>query len=856
MFPRHSASRASRTCSRDLLRTTVHHHTQVNTQPFYGGAKSLTLQRRGNSTKCLTPASVLNSPIHGKNVNNRSRQWKGKRLSSTNAAPHADRKDEIYELIDNINRNEAEMARLMDELDLLDDYHGALNYDGPDPEDVFTPLVGHRNQEALEAKVQSARQQFGDYVPEGYLSDIELQLYTRLYGEPIAKEEEALDVEEDDDGQEPDRLYREDGEGGWEEVEHEVVDEEDDIPVAYDMEAPAEETATMRRAREVAEELGGELMLERSRAEADTQPSIRNHPWTLEARFGRSAISLPYNTVSGPISAILSNYSNKHIYESAHELFGGRKLPHSTTTLPPKAQMPQLPIPLRAGQRFMTEMEANSFLAVLFPGMYASALSILAEVRKRLGTKWIRDLITKEGGPHVLDVGGGGAGVLAWRDIIRAEWAAMNPEHPKSAPVPVGKSTVLTGSDALQARASIILEDTTFLPRLPNYVHVRDRPTLDDDTEPQPRKHYDIIIAPHNLLGISEDFMRKEHVENLWSLLNPNGGVLVLFEKGRQKGFEAVAGARDMILNRYISSSGATNYETLTESQIESRYMEKETGMIVAPCTNHEVCPMYRIPGEVKGRRDYCHFKQKYYRPDFLQRITGAKDRNDEDVQFSYIAVQRGVDLREKEGIVQGPVATDVAFAGYEHFNPEASQSEVQEPNTSEPASAAAGKVKTFHTLQLPRAIYPPMKRKGHVILDLCTPAGQIERWTVPRSFSKQAFKDARKSQWGDLWALGAKTRLARNIKIGSKDGEGKKERLARRAAAKAAMNEEGGDIDEQNEIDRLDKADLDDALNPGREKEKGQTVPRWKKKAGKRRARQAVKDDAERRVSGLTEQL
>ena len=79
---------------------------------------------------------------------------------------------------------------------------------------------------------------------------------------------------------------------------------------------------------------------------------------------------------------------------------------------------------------------------------------------------------------------------------------------------------------------------------------------------------------------------------------------------------------------------------------------------------------------------------------------------------------------------------------------------------------------------------------------------------------------------------------------------------MARRAAAKAAMKEEGADIDEQSEIDRLDKADLDDTLNPGREKEKGQTVPRWKKKAGKRRAKQAAKDDAGRRASGLTEQL
>ncbi|TKA56306.1 hypothetical protein B0A49_11930, partial [Cryomyces minteri] len=32
---------------------------------------------------------------------------------------------------------------------------------------------------------------------------------------------------------------------------------------------------------------------------------------------------------------------------------------------------------------------------------------------------------------------------------------------------------------------------------------------------------------------------------------------------------------------------------------------------------------------------------------------------------------------------------------------------------------------------------------------------------------TKQAFRDARKAQWGDLWALGAKTRAARNVRLG-----------------------------------------------------------------------------------------
>jgi hypothetical protein len=40
-------------------------------------------------------------------------------------------------------------------------------------------------------------------------------------------------------------------------------------------------------------------------------------------------------------------------------------------------------------------------------------------------------------------------------------------------------------------------------------------------------------------------------------------------------------------------------------------------------------------------------------------------------------------------------------------------------------------------------AIYPPMKRRGHVIFDLCTPAGKIERWTVPRSYSLLGISDS-----------------------------------------------------------------------------------------------------------------
>ncbi|KAE8373542.1 mitochondrial small ribosomal subunit Rsm22-domain-containing protein [Aspergillus bertholletiae] len=849
MLLRSPASRTSRSCSHGLLRS-IASKSQIGSQQLRGGATGFIAQRY----RC-TNAFPLNSPIgfprNTATGYSTGALRNGRRYAST-APPtdenvNTDQKDAVYGVIDKIEQNEMEMAELMDELNMLDDYWEALNLDGPELDHAFSETIGHRNQETLEARVQEARQVFGDTLPDGLLNATELRLYTQLYGEPIIRQEElGLELEENETSL--DVLYREDGQGGWEPVDLEQAESEDEPPLVYDMEADLveDESIAMQRTREVAEQLGGEIMLEQFEEEANPDDAPRLHPLTVEGKFSTnpSTVFLPRDTVTGPISVILSDYSNKHIAEVAHRTFGGARLPHSTTTPPPRAQMPQLPIPLDASQRHMTEMEANAYLAALYPGMYTSVLSTLVEVRKRLGAEWLRGLIAKEDGPHILDASAGGAGVLAWRDVIRAEWELMSPDHPKTSPCPVGRSTVVTGSDALQMRASMMLENTSFLPRLPDYVHIRAKPTLDDERAPPKRKQYDIIVAPHSLLRIDEEFLRKEHVENLWNLLNPDGGVLILLEKGHQKGFEAIAGAREMLLKRLISSPGSTEYTNFTESPIEDSQIEKEPGMIVAPCTNHERCPMFNTPGHSKGRKDYCHFQQRYIRPPFLQRILGAKDRNHEDVKFSYIAVQRGVDLRETKGIVQGPEATEAAFAGYEDLlgTPAEDMEASNETVSSQAETGEQAKPENFHTLSLPRIVYPPMKRRGHVIFDMCTPAGKIERWTVPRSYSRRAYKDARKSNWGDLWALGAKTRIARSLRLGDKHGEGKKERLARRAALKAELAEEG-ELEEQSE-----GSDWPEVPIPQRKK--GQTIPSWKKHVDKKKVRQASKKHAAAKVA------
>lgn len=701
--------------------------------------------------------------------------------------------------------------------------------------------------EEIEAVVIQARQTFGETLPKDYLSTEEYIVYERLYGPPVRETspedlEYVPGAEEEDDGPVRNVLLRENQDGTFEEVDFDpklgfsVVEEAVDDTVsqlgeyelgeipeagvaidAADAVATIPEQPTLnvqgKNQREidaiarlqrdmeaalanpieeeideefVEEELAEEEEFEEEEQDDEFDESYTTaneritHHSTMLGRSGTSpsTVSLPKEQFVKPISELLERTNWKHLTEGAEKAFGGKGLPHSTSTPASKKTLPQKHIGLDAMQHSMSQIEADAYISAVMPGTYAAAMNTLVEVRQRLGGKWIRDILFREGGqgPRVLDAGAGGAGLLAWREVLQAEWELLRDEGiVEGKEAPHGKSTVLTGADTLRHRVSKLLDNTTFLPRLPDYIHSSNSEQLLYGSPPQGRKEYDVIIAPHTLLPLKEDFRRKNMVQNLWSLLNPNGGVLILIEKGLPRGFEAIAGARALLLESHISSPGQTVVANLLQSPGSEGELviQKEEGMIIAPCTNHNKCPMYPIPGLSSGRKDFCHFNQRYLRPPFLQKILGASSRNHEDVKFSYIAVRRGIDSRKGVNpVVQGEEATHRAFAGYEDL-----------PESEEEADASGAK---FHTLSLPRAILPPLKRHGHVTLDLCTPSGTLERWVVPKSFSKAAYRDARKSKWGDLWALGAKTRTVRKPRLGrlgddgaiptTKGGKGKKE--------------------------------------------------------------------------------
>ncbi|KAK0942811.1 37S ribosomal protein S22 [Friedmanniomyces endolithicus] len=514
-------------------------------------------------------------------------------------------------------------------------------------------------------------------------------------------------------------------------------------------------------------------------AEHESDPTQRTHPLTTANRFGTlpSTIQLPKTAFVDPATVLLSGLSNTHLSESAHRIFGGVGLPYSTSTPTIGKTMQQKPIALDAYQERMSDMDGDVYMAALMLGIFASVTSVLTETRKRLGTAWAEDMVRKaaDNKLRILDAGGGGAGVLAVREVLRAEWERMHEDDATDSPMglaeadgklggagatpPLGHATVLTGSDVLRKRASQLLESTTFIPRLPDYVHA--------ESAAGQKGKFDIIIAPHTLWPLREDYIRRGHTQNLWSLLKADGGVLLLLEKGVARGFELVASARELLLETRISSPEAR----ARSLDIHEPFPEKSDVDWEGDRSSLDPEPLTKSKDQERrgeGSAGYLSFR--------AEKILGARDKNFEDVKFSYIAVMRGKDLRETteesaedhlsgtdptpaNGLVQGKPATDAAFAGYEDVDPSINDAKPDLPHRPPPSS-----------LTLPRAILPPLKRRGHVILDLCTPSGTLERWTVPRSFSRQAFRDARKSSWGDLWALGAKTRVLRTVRKNKHD--------------------------------------------------------------------------------------
>lgn len=686
------------------------------------------------------------------------------------------------------------------------------------------------NDDNIEKVVREAKQRFRDTLPKDYLNEEEYALYVRLYGPPLREtepedvgmhthielgpdlsnvgkdgvvlkelengtlEEIAYDLPLRTSDVEVDEISDEALEAESESVDAQEVDELDieahmmDEPPGYvesvarsqreadALQKLAESYEKTQRARQEAEAAAAEEDAEQELLEDEAaaswpeenqfdrvnrgyEPSEkRYHPHTVAGSFHGSPVEilLPKDELVTPISELLRRSHIDHVREAAETAFGGPGLPLSAEMVLRRKSGHMGGVGMLGDQKHMTEVEADAFIAGFIPPAYASVFSVLREVRRRVGSEWLQSKLRKGGGGlSVLDTGSGGAGLLAWEQVLNAEWELLKEKGQAKGYNPPGKKTVVATADRLRDRLKTFLHDTTFLPRMPDYEHSGEMrgPRLEGGGQQQPRKEYDLIIASHLLLREKEDHRRQAVLNNLWHLLKKDGGVLLIIEKAHPRGFEAVAHARHTILNQFLLDEDG-NPRVSPEDFNPTYHREPEPGQVIAPCTTQGACPMYPEAGKYVGRKEYCHFSQRFVRPSFYARMLNKKHDIQGEVEFSYVAVQRGV---SRAGKVRGAEAVEMAKAGYEHSE--------EQPDMQ----------------TLPRLLLPALKRKGHVTMDVCTPEGQLERWTVPKSFSKLAYHDARKSRWGDLWALGAKTRTQRNARIGVVDDGGERAKAGKK---------------------------------------------------------------------------
>lgn len=197
-----------------------------------------------------------------------------------------------------------------------------------------------------------------------------------------------------------------------------------------------------------------------------------------------------------------------------------------------------------------------------------------------------------------------------------------------------------------------------------------------------------------------------------------------------------------------------------------------------------------------------CGFSQRLQRPSFV-RLTKHAREGHEDIEYSYIAIQRG----SRPSIVGEGISTQVSSVGRVGAvgREEAEQIRLKEERVTKELVLDADHVVMRHEAEAtdhipleilpaenseeveaalrneafhwPRLVFPPLKKSGHIIIDACTAeglspflssspvtgltydTGKIMRITIPKSQGKQPFYDARKSSWGDIFPHPPKNR-------------------------------------------------------------------------------------------------
>jgi len=257
-----------------------------------------------------------------------------------------------------------------------------------------------------------------------------------------------------------------------------------------------------------------------------------------------------------------------------------------------------------------------------------------------------------------------------------------------------------------------------------------------------PKKH-DLVIASYVLNELRDDVERHQVLNKL---INSTKKYIVLVESGTPHGFNIIEQARSYILK--VSKKYGTPFH------------------VVAPCPHDGVCPL-------KGKKSWCHFSQHAKRTEeqrvAIKSLTGSSPRDNLQEKFSYVILARGSRMSHETPLL-----------------PSESSMMIQNMSNTIKESQSNGNVElgSSNLMPLPgrhqldpsiwsrynaRVLRPPRKRKGHVMIDLCSvldeygaDLGENEATIIRQTISKakaksfwgsdEVYRASRRVRWGDSW--------------------------------------------------------------------------------------------------------
>ncbi|GAA5904730.1 hypothetical protein JCM6882_008359 [Rhodosporidiobolus microsporus] len=473
----------------------------------------------------------------------------------------------------------------------------------------------------------------------------------------------------------------------------------------------------------------------------------------------RGDVSLPRELVTA-VDAIVDAVGDDKttIRNSALELWD--RLKRTSSTNPP----PSSPRDRQSPTVHYDLATSLGYLAGMMPSVYAATLNALTVTRDRLrlingegeGESWEPD--------RLIDFGSGtGSAAWAFEEVWGVQTPAGQPREYVGLEASINMVELSSGlfgalplrrTDAFDGTAgpatSAKLNAKAYQLVLPASSTAFAKMQLHPKSMEQKRT---VALASFTLGDLPTREKRRDLVRALW---NSGAEVIVVVDRGTPAGSRMVIEAREQLLmfgRREVAR--AKGYADEEEAEVDAELQEagfevvREGGepkgevdpslgaFVVAPCPHDGACPLHR------STKAFCHFSQRVQNPAFL-RHTKHTTRGQDDAKFSYVVIRRG----------QRPASATVApeadaFEPVEE--PEAAKAEsvvVHDPSVVAPEPP----VDVAEELARPRLIGPPMKRSGHVILEVCAASGEIERHTIPKSQGRQAYYDARKASWGDAF--------------------------------------------------------------------------------------------------------